>query len=468
MSYAPPLCQIAFSVIDLRRSERWFREGFGLLGAGGSSRWMMRGPIASRVQGLPRAASTCWWLVARNDWFQLELFQFERPMARLMPPDFRPCDIGYTRIGLWVRDFDATLARMIELGTPPMTAPVGTAGRRRVCVRNPDGVYVEIMEDDPLSAVASAGRAECPAAIRSVTMSTPDFEDSVAYMTDGIGLAQCDVALHGPEHEALWGLAGARCKSAVFSAGSVLVEVAQYLDPAGKPWPDGYRISDQGILNIAFGARCKRDHMTVVRRATAFGATPNWRPFHLPGAGVVYVNDKHGFSVEVLWMKPGRSDRDWGFEPLPIAQRPEPDTFRVEQRVRVDAPIDRVWSVLGDHEGMIRWSAFKTVTRIVDGAPDPDGLGAQRLLKGPAGTLVEQILEWSPPSHMRYRVIQGSPLVCHQGEIALVAAGKATDVTWSIRFRPRIPGTGRLWRTMLGSMLGGMLRKQLKPFVERR
>ena len=92
----PPLNQVAFSVVDLAATERWFREGLGFLPAGGS-RAMMRGPLASSVQGLPRVASTCWWLVDRNQWFQLELFQFERPLARLMPHDFRPCDIGYSR-----------------------------------------------------------------------------------------------------------------------------------------------------------------------------------------------------------------------------------------------------------------------------------------------------------------------------------------------------------------------------------
>ena len=106
--FTPPLNQIAFSVVDLRLTERWFREGFGLLPAGGS-RALMRGPLAAHVQDLPRAASTCWWLVGRNSWFQLELFQFDRPIAKLRPADVRPCDIGYTRIGIWVEDFDATL-----------------------------------------------------------------------------------------------------------------------------------------------------------------------------------------------------------------------------------------------------------------------------------------------------------------------------------------------------------------------
>ena len=126
--FAPPLNQIAFSVVDLRLTDRWFREGFGLLPAGGS-RALMRGPLAANVQGLPRAASTCWWLLGQNSWFQLELFQFERPMAKLMPADFRPCDIGYTRVGIWVEDFDATLKRLAELGSQPLTEPLGRAGQ---------------------------------------------------------------------------------------------------------------------------------------------------------------------------------------------------------------------------------------------------------------------------------------------------------------------------------------------------
>ena len=185
--FAPPLNQIAFSVVDLRLTERWFREGFGLVPAGGS-RALMRGPLAANVQGLPRAASTCWWLLGRNSWFQLELFQFDRPIAKLMPADFRPCDIGYTRIGIWVEDFDATLKKLAGLGSQPLTEPLGERGRRRACVRNPDGVYVEIMEDDPLPQFNQRGRVDCPSAIRSVTLSVPQLADAAAFFETGIGL----------------------------------------------------------------------------------------------------------------------------------------------------------------------------------------------------------------------------------------------------------------------------------------
>ena len=463
--FVPRLNQIALSVADLRLTERWFREGLGFLPAGGS-RLAMRSPLASRIQGLPKAASTCWWLVDRNEVFQLELFQFEKPLAKLMPADFRPCDIGYTRIGVWVADFDASLRRLEALGTSPLTPALGQRGTRRTCVRSPDGVFVELMESDPLSTESSSTRRDCGVAVRSITLSVPDLQQTASFIEQGFGLREAHVSLHTPEHEALWGLAGARTQSRTFVAGDVLVEAVQYLGPGRQPWPEGYRISDQGILNIAFGARNRHDFTEVYRRCVAAGARPNCPPKHLPGAGVVYVNDAQGFSFELLWTKPGLADRMWGFEPMPLARRPAPDTQTIEQRVRIEAPIESTWAIVSDHERMASWVGFDRVTITRSGTPDRNGYGAVRQMKGLPGTVQEEVLAWNPPHGYRYRVTQGSPFVCHQGEVRLQPVGQATELVWTIRFRPRLPGTGALLRRILGSALRKALRERLKPLVE--
>ena len=464
-TFPPPLNQIAFSVVDLRRSEAWFREGLGFLPAGGSIA-LMSSPVAARTQGLPGAASCAWWLVGRNRWFQLELFQFRRPIAKLLPADFRPCDIGYTRIGVHVTDFDAALANLARLGSVPLAGIMGGPGQRRACLRNPDGVFVEVTEDDPLPQAPGSERAGCPAAIRSVTLSTPDLDASVAYLTAINGHGPEEIALHAPAHEAVWGLAGATCKRAVFRSGDILVEVVQYQDPVGKPWPPGYRICDQGILNIAYGARTKRDHAEVVERAMAFGARPNWRPFHLGQAGVVYFNDALGFSIEVLWMAPGASDRRYGFEPLPLHKRPRADTQCVEAAVRIAAPVAKVWKVLCDHEAMSEWAGFERVHVIRHGRTDPGGVGAERLMSGSAGAVVEQIIGVEPQRSIRYRAIEGAPFNYHRGEIQLREQGNETEVHWQIRFRGKAPGLGTLLRAGLQPMLKRMLERGLKPYVE--
>ena len=200
---------------------------------------------------------------------------------------------------------------------------------------------------------------------------------------------------------------------------------SQYLDPVGRPRPAGYRISDQGILNIAFGARSRRDHGKLYRRARAAGARENRRPVHLPGAGVVYVNDPDQFSVELLWMSPA-SDKRWGFTPRPARKRPRADTHAVERTVRIAAPAQTTWDVIAEHESMPEWLGLGSVRRTVDGAPEPDGRGSERLLKLPGASITEQVLAYEPPTSYRYRVTKGSPFVCHQGEIRL-RRGRRSD-----------------------------------------
>jgi uncharacterized protein YndB with AHSA1/START domain len=181
---------------------------------------------------------------------------------------------------------------------------------------------------------------------------------------------------------------------------------------------------------------------------------------------VVYVNDAQGFSVELLWAKPGKSDREWGFEPLPIDARPDPDTRSITRTVRVSAPIEHAWSVLMDHEGMSAWSGFDPVTLERPGETDRNGRGAERRLASPLGAVIEQVTCAEAPRLIRYRVIAGSPFVCHQGEIRLEPDGGGTTITWSVRFRPRIPCTGALLERLFGRLLGSAMRNRLAPRIE--
>ena len=312
----PRLCQVALSVADLRRAHAWYRDVVGFVPAGGTN--LFAGPLASRVQGLPRAASTCWWLVDRQDFFQLELFEFRRPAVRPLPADWRACDIGYTTLGVHVAGLDAAVDRAARSGSPPLSDPIGPAGSRRVCVRDPDGVLVELMEDDPRAGSARPRpRPRTMPVVRSVTLSVSDLERSRAFFADVLGLEVAQAQpIHEPEHEALWDLEGARRRSAVLAAGDVLVELVQYMQPCGRPWPDGYRISDQGLLNVAFGFRTASELRSAYERCTAAGHLGNSRPLRFGPWSVVYVNDDQGFSVELLHVAPWY--RRWmGFSPRP-------------------------------------------------------------------------------------------------------------------------------------------------------
>jgi short-subunit dehydrogenase/catechol 2,3-dioxygenase-like lactoylglutathione lyase family enzyme len=310
------LSQIALSVSDVRATQRWYREVLGLEPAGGTN--LFAGPLAAMVQGVPRSASTCWWLVDRQDFFQVELFEFRSPLVRAKPADWRPCDVGYSTMSFTVDDLDAAMARAEAAGSHPLTEPIGADGERRVCVRDPDGVLVELMEDDPRApSPRSRPRTEIPAVARTVTLSVLDLERSRRFFVDVLGLEVAEgVELHRPEHEALWGLEGAKSERQCLWADDFLIELTSYSDPEPKPWPDGYRISDLGLLNIAFGFRERSGFDDAVRRCREAGFEGNGPPLHLGAWSVIYVNDDQGFSVELLHMEPWY-ERQMGFKPRP-------------------------------------------------------------------------------------------------------------------------------------------------------
>jgi short-subunit dehydrogenase/catechol 2,3-dioxygenase-like lactoylglutathione lyase family enzyme len=290
------------------------------------------------VQGVPRAASTCWWLVDRQDFFQIELFEFRSPLVRPLPPDWRPCDVGYTTVAFWVDDLDGALDRARQTGSQPLTDPIGEAGERRVCVRDPDGVLIELMEDDPRSdAPRERPRPGVPAVARAVTLSVPDLQRSLRFFGDVLGLpVAAGVELHGPEYEALWGLDGAKSERVCLWADDFLVELVSYSDPPGSPSPEGYRISDLGLLNIAFGFRKRAEFEDACRRCSQAGHKGNGPPVRLGAWSVVYVNDDQGFSVELLHVEPWYEGQ-MGFRPrstprlAPFAGR-TPARLRQERR----------------------------------------------------------------------------------------------------------------------------------------
>src|SRR5205823_1206105 len=175
-------------------------------------------------------------------------------------------------------------------------------------------------------------RLHIPAAIRSVTLSVPDLQRSRRTFVDVLGLEEAQDPLHRPEHESLWGLDGASSESLALWAGDIGVELVQYTEPVGRAWPPGYRISDQGLLNIAFGFRDRAEFEAAQRRCRQAGLVANGPTLRLGAWSVVYVNDESGFSIELLRMAPWY-DRQMGFRPRP-APRLAPFVGRTPERVR--------------------------------------------------------------------------------------------------------------------------------------
>ena len=278
------------------------------------------------------------------------------------------------------------------------------------------------MEDDPLSGAGLApSRSACPVAVRSVTLSVPDLARSEAFFSRGLGLERSDAALRAPEHEALWGLAGARTqrqrvhrrRASSSSSSSISIRSGGRARPA-----TGSRIKASSTSPSARGAGAITASSTAAHARPGRGRTAGRFTCLAPASSTSTTRSSSRSSCcgcPERRTSAGASRRD---QPR---KRPRADTHAIERTVRIAAPVETTWDVIANHENMAEWIGLGSVRRTVDGAPDRDGRGSERLLKLPGASITEQVVAYEPPTSYRYRVTKGSPFVCHQGEIRLRA-----------------------------------------------
>lgn len=306
-------CQVAFSTLDMAGTMAWYRDVFGFVDSGSNPG--QGGEDVAAMQGLPEARLDMAWLVDAQDFFQLEFFQYTAPAPRPRPAASSWSDIGYVAVGIHVGDFDETLTRLRRLGAEPVTATAGSAPGRRVLVQDPEGVLIEVMEDDVRRRGGGLPRVSRPSVAvmtRFVRVVVPDVADAVDYFGASLGLPSADPAVSGPAHATVWEHDDS-VESAAFWAGDFLIEVVHYTDGRSRPRPDDYRLSDQGLMNVALGSRSVDDYRHVV--AGLGPAVRSYQETHLGPAVVRYVADRHDLSVEVLAIPDPEIERAAGFAP---------------------------------------------------------------------------------------------------------------------------------------------------------
>jgi uncharacterized protein YndB with AHSA1/START domain len=100
----------------------------------------------------------------------------------------------------------------------------------------------------------------------------------------------------------------------------------------------------------------------------------------------------------------------------------------------IDAPIERSWSVLSDHEGMSAWRLGLQVTLDRPGLPTRNGVGAARRVAtpGPTPAVVEEVTSFEPGSRLAYRGTSGLPFSGYEGNVTLTSTAAGTRVSYSI------------------------------------
>jgi len=120
----------------------------------------------------------------------------------------------------------------------------------------------------------------------------------------------------------------------------------------------------------------------------------------------------------------------------------------VQVNVHINAPIERVFETISDHERFLR-SADGTRTKLLqEGSAERNGLGCVREVSvGKRAWYVEEITAWERPAFFEYTIRRASMPIRHEGSrLTFTEVGGGTDVQWSSRFTIPVP--------ILGGLLG--------------
>ena len=129
---------------------------------------------------------------------------------------------------------------------------------------------------------------------------------------------------------------------------------------------------------------------------------------------------------------------------------------RIDLDKTLSAPIDDVFELLTDHAGYTRFRGFRTAELAREGAPDPNGVGALRVLAVWPLRFEEEITAFERPTRMDYLIRDVNiPLEHDGGSISLAEAGSGTRVLWRSTFTIRVP------------IIGGALAAVLAVFIKR-
>jgi catechol 2,3-dioxygenase-like lactoylglutathione lyase family enzyme len=178
-------------VSDLDKAIAFYRDGLGFTVQGEPGNADDNAALRNMF-GLPDARLR--WTIARQEGIAggVEIVEIEsadgKPLAR------RPQDSGAVTLIVFVRDLDATLARLRAQGTPIVTSgsvpallPFG-AGRkaRMVMVKDPDGHFVELVQPEQPEASSVPDTANVTGV--RVRLTVADVEQSMRLYRDALGL----------------------------------------------------------------------------------------------------------------------------------------------------------------------------------------------------------------------------------------------------------------------------------------
>jgi uncharacterized protein YndB with AHSA1/START domain len=113
----------------------------------------------------------------------------------------------------------------------------------------------------------------------------------------------------------------------------------------------------------------------------------------------------------------------------------KPDTFRVQRAMRINAPPEKIFTLINDFHRFATWSPWEKIDpamkRTYAGSAYGKGAVYAWDSSGKAGVGRMEIADTSPPSRVTIKLDFDKPFATHNiVEFTLVPEGDATNVTW--------------------------------------
>ena len=116
-----------------------------------------------------------------------------------------------------------------------------------------------------------------------------------------------------------------------------------------------------------------------------------------------------------------------------------------------------VYALLRDGATWPTWSSLETFALERPGKDEPEGVGAVRVFTSGRVTGRDTIAELVPERRFAYTHESNLPIRDYRADVELERTADGTRITWTSRFNPKIPGTGRLLRRGLDGFVAGLV-----------
>ena len=153
--------------------------------------------------------------------------------------------------------------------------------------------------------------------VGAIAMTVADADRSTAFYTEVLGFEKLsDVEAWGRAPEALQGVFGLRLRVVRLRLGDEVIELHEYLTPAGRPMPADSRGNDRWFQHVAIivsdmdRAYARLREHRVRHASPAPQRLPDWNP-SAGGIRAFYFKDPDGHFLEILWFPEGKGDARW-------------------------------------------------------------------------------------------------------------------------------------------------------------